>query len=112
MRQRSSARMRPCACARAQALEDLYTHYDMTVRNAAGGIVQFVYGDDGMDPVTMEGKGASALDFDRVLGKVRMRPWQRPCAVASARMQAARLCALQDLRSVLRREQGSNEGGH
>ena len=53
-----------------QALEDLYTHYDMTVRNAAGGIVQFVYGDDGMDPVTMEGKGASALDFDKVLGKV------------------------------------------
>ena len=56
----------------AQALEDLYTHYDMTVRNAAGGIVQFVYGDDGMDPVTMEGKGASALDFDTVLGKVCM----------------------------------------
>ena len=56
----------PCV----QALEDLYTHYDMTVRNAAGGIVQFVYGDDGMDPVTMEGKGASALDFDKVLGKV------------------------------------------
>lgn len=23
-----------------QALEDLYTHYDGTVRNAAGGIVQ------------------------------------------------------------------------
>lgn len=59
-----------CSCARVQALEDLYTHYDMTVRNAAGGIVQFVYGDDGMDPVTMEGKGASALDFDKVLGKV------------------------------------------
>ena len=32
--------------------------------------MQFVYGDDGMDPVTMEGKGASALDFDKVLGKV------------------------------------------
>jgi len=36
------------------------------------GRVQFVYGDDGMDPVTMEGKGASALDFDTVLGKVCM----------------------------------------
>ena len=29
-----------------------------------------VYSHDGMDPVTMEGKGASALDFDKVLGKV------------------------------------------
>lgn len=27
-------------CALPQALEDLYTHYDSTVRNAAGGIVQ------------------------------------------------------------------------
>jgi len=51
----------------------------MTVRNAAGGIVQFVYGDDGMDPVTMEGKGASALDFDKVLGKVCVLACMCPC---------------------------------
>eukprot|EP00197_Chlamydomonas_leiostraca_P012021 CAMPEP_0202861128 /NCGR_PEP_ID=MMETSP1391-20130828/2625_1 /ASSEMBLY_ACC=CAM_ASM_000867 /TAXON_ID=1034604 /ORGANISM="Chlamydomonas leiostraca, Strain SAG 11-49" /LENGTH=1424 /DNA_ID=CAMNT_0049540457 /DNA_START=102 /DNA_END=4376 /DNA_ORIENTATION=+ len=54
-----------------KALEDLYTHYDLTVRNAAGGIVQFRYGDDGMDPVTMEGKDGQPLDFDRLLSKVR-----------------------------------------
>ena len=30
--------------------------YDHTVRNSTGGIVQLVYGDDGLDPVSMEGK--------------------------------------------------------
>jgi DNA-directed RNA polymerase III subunit RPC1 len=55
----------------AQALEDLYVHYDATVRNAAGGIVQFAYGDDGLDPVVMEGKDGKPLDFERLLAKVR-----------------------------------------
>ncbi|GAX79763.1 hypothetical protein CEUSTIGMA_g7204.t1 [Chlamydomonas eustigma] len=54
-----------------KALEDLYTHYDHTVRNAAGGIVQFKYGDDGMDPVTMEGKDGKPLDFGRIVAQVR-----------------------------------------
>jgi DNA-directed RNA polymerase III subunit RPC1 len=53
-----------------QALEDLYVHYDETVRNAAGGIVQFSYGDDGMDPVVMEGRSGQPLDFERLLAKV------------------------------------------
>lgn len=56
-----------------QALEDLYVHYDQTVRNAAGGIVQFSYGDDGLDPVVMEGKDGKPLDFERLLAKVRTR---------------------------------------
>lgn len=45
-------------------------HYDATVRNAAGGIVQFAYGDDGLDPVVMEGKEGRPLDFERLLAKV------------------------------------------
>jgi DNA-directed RNA polymerase III subunit RPC1 len=53
-----------------QALEDLYVHYDNTVRNAAGGIVQFTYGDDGMDPVTMEGGSGAPLDLNKTLAKV------------------------------------------
>ena len=53
-----------------KALEDLYTHYDLTVRNAASGIVQFTYGDDGMDPVAMEGIGCQPIDFERLLAKV------------------------------------------
>lgn len=45
-------------------------HYDTTVRNAAGSIVQLSYGDDGLDPVLMEGKEGAPLDFERLLAKV------------------------------------------
>jgi len=33
----------------ANALQDLKVEYDLTVRDASGGIVQFMYGDDGID---------------------------------------------------------------
>eukprot|EP00771_Trimastix_marina_P001892 gnl/Trimastix_PCT/3001.p1 GENE.gnl/Trimastix_PCT/3001~~gnl/Trimastix_PCT/3001.p1 ORF type:complete len:1478 (+),score=447.35 gnl/Trimastix_PCT/3001:86-4519(+) len=39
-----------------KALEDLSTQYDTTVRNSVGGIVQFKYGEDGLDPACMEGR--------------------------------------------------------
>lgn len=35
-------------------LEDLCLHYDMTVRNSMGNIVQLKYGEDGLDPTYME----------------------------------------------------------
>lgn len=54
-----------------KSLEDLYTHYDGTVRNASGGIVQLLYGDDGMDPVNMEGKDGTPLNFERILMKTK-----------------------------------------
>lgn len=38
-----------------KALEDLSTQYDYSVRNSVGGVVQFCYGDDGLDPTYMEG---------------------------------------------------------
>lgn len=53
-----------------KALEDLYTHYDTTVRNAAGGIVQLTYGEDGMDPLVMEGLQGKPVDMDKLLAKV------------------------------------------
>ncbi|CAG8437968.1 16808_t:CDS:10 [Acaulospora morrowiae] len=37
-----------------KALEDLAIHYDMSVRNSSGGLVQFYYGDDGLDPAYLE----------------------------------------------------------
>jgi DNA-directed RNA polymerase II subunit RPB1 len=37
-----------------KGLEDLKVEYDMTVRNNLGKIVQFVYGDDGIDSVKIE----------------------------------------------------------
>lgn len=55
-----------------KALEDLSTHYDGTVRNASGGVVQFLYGDDGMDPVNMEGKDGAPLDLERLLMKTKV----------------------------------------
>jgi len=38
-----------------KALEDLSLHYDETVRNSEKTVVQFVYGDDGLNPQMMEG---------------------------------------------------------
>ena len=37
-----------------KALEDVKVCYDGTVRNASGDILQFVYGEDGMDAAFME----------------------------------------------------------
>ncbi|XP_048139479.1 DNA-directed RNA polymerase III subunit 1 isoform X2 [Rhodamnia argentea] len=54
-----------------KALEDLSIHYDNTVRNASGCIVQFLYGDDCMDPAQMEGKSGFPLNFNRLLMKVK-----------------------------------------
>ncbi|KAF8211700.1 hypothetical protein K438DRAFT_1807744 [Mycena galopus ATCC 62051] len=47
-----------------KALEDLTTQYDLSVRNSTGGVVQFRYGDDGLDPACLEGD-AQPIDFDR-----------------------------------------------
>lgn len=52
-----------------KALEDLSTHYDQTVRNASSGIVQFVYGDDGMDPARMEGEDGKPLNLNQLFSK-------------------------------------------
>ena len=37
-----------------KSAEDLMVHYDMTVRNSSGHIVQFSYGDDNFDPTKLE----------------------------------------------------------
>ncbi|KAF4342405.1 DNA directed rna polymerase iii subunit rpc1 [Fusarium beomiforme] len=38
-----------------KSLEDLSTQYDDTVRTSGGGVVQFQYGADNLDPIDMEG---------------------------------------------------------
>lgn len=55
-----------------KALEDLSIYYDSTVRNASASIVQFVYGDDGMDPSQMEEKTGCPLNFERLFMKVKV----------------------------------------
>jgi DNA-directed RNA polymerase beta' subunit/intein/homing endonuclease len=37
-----------------KAMEDCKVNHDYTVRNASGSIIQFVYGEDGMDPTKIE----------------------------------------------------------
>ncbi|CAB0043121.1 unnamed protein product [Trichogramma brassicae] len=55
-----------------KSLEDLVLHYDMTVRNAVGDLVQHKYGNDELDPTYMEGKDCP-VDYKRVLEDVRAR---------------------------------------
>lgn len=47
-----------------KSLEDLSAQYDLTVRNSSSGVVQMKFGDDGLDPVDMEGN-AKPVHFDR-----------------------------------------------
>ena len=52
-----------------KAMEDCKVYYDHTVRNATGAIVQFVYGEDGMDGTKIEQQplpmvGMSCADMD------------------------------------------------
>ncbi|WOL00292.1 DNA-directed RNA polymerase III subunit 1 [Canna indica] len=53
-----------------KGLEDLSLYYDQTVRNASGGVVQFLYGDDGMDPAKMEGRNGIPLNLDQLFMKI------------------------------------------
>ena len=53
-----------------KALEDLYVAYDGTVRNAGGAAVALTYGDDGLDPASMDGAGAAPVDIERLLASV------------------------------------------
>ncbi|KAK7603430.1 hypothetical protein V9T40_003429 [Parthenolecanium corni] len=53
-----------------KALEDLCVHYDMTVRNSTGDVIQFRFGGDSLDPTYMEGNGYP-VEFSRVYDNVR-----------------------------------------
>ncbi|KAK0536264.1 DNA-directed RNA polymerase III subunit C1 (rpo31) [Tilletia horrida] len=56
-----------------KALEDLSVHYDKSVRNSAGGMVQFEYGTDALDPAELEGN-ALPVEYRRT--------WRHSKAVA------------------------------
>jgi len=53
-----------------KALEDLCVAYDGSVRTSESNIVQFRYGDDGLDPIMMTDEG-KPVKFKRVLEQVR-----------------------------------------
>jgi DNA-directed RNA polymerase III subunit RPC1 len=58
-----------------KALEDLSLQYDRTVRNSENTVVQFTYGDDGLNPDQME-ENDRPVDFNRVFITVREK---MPC---------------------------------
>lgn len=53
-----------------KALEDFSVNYDSTVRSSSGDIVQVCYGDDGLDPIEMEGSDGEPVNFDRLMAGV------------------------------------------
>ncbi|KAK2738077.1 DNA-directed RNA polymerase iii largest [Colletotrichum kahawae] len=57
-----------------KSLEDLSTQYDDTVRTSGGGIVQFQFGADKLDPVDMEAS-AKPVNFDRTFSHAENLTW-------------------------------------
>jgi len=47
-----------------KAMEDCKISYDHTVRNASGTIVQFLYGEDGMDPTKIESQNVPYIEME------------------------------------------------
>jgi DNA-directed RNA polymerase III subunit RPC1 len=52
-------------------LQDLCAAYDGTVRTSVGDIVEFTYGEDGLDPAMMESAQGDVVDFAHVLNHIR-----------------------------------------
>ena len=50
-----------------KAMEDIVVFYDSTVRNSEGNIIQFTYGDDGLDPIHIEEYSGFPIDLDRLM---------------------------------------------
>ena len=48
-----------------KAMEDCKINFDMSVRNASGQIIQFLYGDDGMNAIKLEEHNMYYVDFDK-----------------------------------------------
>lgn len=72
-----------------KSLEDLVVHYDGSVRNAEGDIIQISYGCDGLDPSCMEGKDCP-VDFDRVLAHIRAKcPYRDEIALDADQIRRA-----------------------
>ncbi|CAG9816329.1 unnamed protein product [Phaedon cochleariae] len=70
-----------------KSLEDLVVHYDGSVRNAEGDVIQLIYGGDSLDPTYMEGKDCP-VDFDRVLQDVRARyPYRNEVALSGEQIR-------------------------
>jgi DNA-directed RNA polymerase III subunit RPC1 len=86
-----------------KALEDLSCQYDQTVRNSEGAVVQFTYGDDGLNPAFMEGDDRP-VDFHRLFEHIRNTfpdresPSLLPCQI---RILAKKAVQRRDFQAIL-----------
>jgi len=55
-----------------KAFEELHVHYDDSVRNASGALIQFTYGDDILDPAKMETQDQPA-NLPTIWGNIQHR---------------------------------------
>jgi hypothetical protein len=67
-----SGSKRPAGSCRVCLLD--MTRYDGTVRNAVGDVIQFLYGEDGMDGAAIESQKVEALKATEVQLGVRILP--------------------------------------
>jgi len=93
-----------------KALEDVMVRYDGTVRNGRGDIIQFLYGEDGMDGAFVESQSLSLLSYSRAeldeiyhyhpndlnFGTFRGKPYMLPHVIRKVQEQSA---IMQDLRA-------------
>ena len=83
-----------------KALEDLVSHYDGSVRNSCGDVIQFIYGDDCLDPTNME-DGSKLINLDRLL--------QHICALYPSKDEMPLTsCQIRDLAERQMREMNVN----
>ena len=85
-----------------KALEDLCCQYDMSVRNAEGHMIQMVYGQDGLDPMYMEGKD-KPVEFSRIYLKVQANYPSRsvPYLTEEQKLTCMAKCKEIDLKKLL-----------
>ena len=58
-----------------KSMEDLFVDYDYSVRNSSGCIVQFIYGEDGMDGLKVEAQTLKIMSMDtKKIGDTFMFP--------------------------------------
>lgn len=82
-----------------KSLEDLSTKYDRTVRNSTASIVQFLFGDDELDPLDMEA-AAKPVHFERTFAHIEATTFSMTDAGLSNKQISA---VLEDILAVKRR---------
>lgn len=93
-----------------KSLEDLSTQYDDTVRTSGGGIVQFQFGADKLDPVDMEGS-AVPVHFDRTWTHAENLTWSHSDRALLPReiMEVCKALLDKERKLYVRRRLGTNE---